>query len=89
MESFIRTRVPTLLKIGTRSPFERNEYIPTYKVGKTRSAFERNLNFYLPFASNSIHCPATQLRHICVKARIYKGPSTDKDDNDTTRSQRS
>ena len=39
-----RTRVPTLLKIGTRSTFERNECIPTYKVGKTHSSFERNLS---------------------------------------------
>jgi len=38
------TRVPKRLKIGMRSAFERNEYIPTYKVGKTRSAFERNLS---------------------------------------------
>ncbi len=44
-ESYNGTRVPTLLKIGTRSALERNEYIPTYKVGKTRTAFERNLNF--------------------------------------------
>jgi hypothetical protein len=35
----------SLLKIGTCSAFEMNEYKPTYKVGKTRSAFERNLNF--------------------------------------------
>ena len=45
MENYNGIRVPTLLKIGTHSAFERNEYIPTYKVGKTRSAFERNLNF--------------------------------------------
>ena len=38
-------RIPTLLKIGTPSAFERNEYIPTYKVGKTHSAFERKHNF--------------------------------------------
>ena len=44
MESYNGTRVPTLLKIGTPSAFERNEYIPTYKVGKTCSAFERNLS---------------------------------------------
>lgn len=34
MESSNGTRVPTLLKIGSCSAFERNEYIPTYKVGK-------------------------------------------------------
>ena len=39
-------RVPTLLKIGTRSAFERKEYTPTHKVGKTHSAFERNFSDY-------------------------------------------
>ena len=44
LQNPIGTRVPTLLKIGTRSAFERNKYIPTYKVSKTCSAFERNLS---------------------------------------------